>query len=75
MVLTFELPLSGRLPTDASSPTIQHIAQTCNVTITFKQVSELIVAQLSFIVNEHIESSISMKTLNQVKKKTIDLAA
>ena len=43
LVLTFELPLSGRLPTDASSPTIQHIAQTCNVTITFKQVSEFIV--------------------------------
>ncbi|KAL9979678.1 hypothetical protein ACROYT_G017378 [Oculina patagonica] len=37
LVLTFELPLSGRLPTDANSPTIQHIAQTCNVTISFKQ--------------------------------------
>lgn len=40
MVLTFDLPLSGRLPTDANSPTIQHIAQTCNVSISFKQVSK-----------------------------------
>lgn len=37
LVLTFDLPLSGRLPTDANSPTIQHIAQTCNVSISFKQ--------------------------------------
>lgn len=37
LVVTFELPLSGRLPSDASSPAIQQIAQTCNVTITFKQ--------------------------------------
>lgn len=37
LVLTFELPLSGRLPSDSSSPAIQQIAQACNVTITFKQ--------------------------------------
>ena len=39
LVLTFEIPLGGRLPLDASSPAIQRIAQSCNVTINFKQVS------------------------------------
>ncbi|KAK2551783.1 Protein bicaudal C-like protein 1-B [Acropora cervicornis] len=37
LVLTFEIPLGGRLPLDASSPAIQRIAQSCNVTINFKQ--------------------------------------
>ncbi|XP_068721063.1 protein bicaudal C homolog 1-B-like [Montipora capricornis] len=37
LVLTFELPLGGRIPSDASSPAIQQICQLCNVTITFKQ--------------------------------------